>query len=306
MKDKATGAIVEYTTHIRDYDYEVVCGAAEGTYPEEYEIPRENTGTIIDQKVNDCVAAVIVQLAESFYGEEMSEGYTYGEFRNDSMKKAQRGGMSISSAMDFWVSLGTLPKKYFDIIAEMPEMSQITAKFPEFKELSSRYKLKGYVTINYNKQKKDLAIKDALTKYKRGLLTSARDYFPGGSHCILLTGWNDKNGTYKFKNSWGEDYGDKGFSEIPKDEIDPCYLPLFEGLDLPFTDVSPDRWSFKHIRNVFFSGMMNGKSKDIFDPTGYVTREELAAVLDRRDEKVDERFDIFNRVLEEKFREEQK
>ena len=293
----------EWVNHLRDYDYETVCGAAVGNYPEEYEIPRENTGTLKDQgDIGACVAEVIAQIAESFYNEEMSEGYIYGEFRPDSTKNSSSGGLVVSSAMEFWRSLGTLPKKYFDILKEMPEMSKITSKFDNFRDITSRYKLGGYVTINYTGDRKENAIKDALMKYKRGLVCVARDYFKE-SHCILLTGWNDKKGTYKFKNSWGESYGDKGFGEIPKKEVGICYLPLFEEVTMPFKDVTPDKWFYNDVKSVYSSGLMKGVSEDAFEPDKPITRAEMATLLNRITKMNDERFDILNKVLNEKIKE---
>ena len=35
-----------------------------------------------------CVAETIAQIAESFYKDEMSEGYIYGTFRNPTLKSS--------------------------------------------------------------------------------------------------------------------------------------------------------------------------------------------------------------------------
>lgn len=297
-----TGVQNEIINHIRDYDYETVCGISETVFPDEYEIPRENTGTLKDQgNVGACVAEVIAQISESFYNEEMSEGFIYGEFRTESSKKSSNAGMILSSAMDFWRTLGTLPKKYFDILKEMPEMSKITAKFDNFQEITSKYRLSGYVTINYNKEKKDLAIKDALTKYQRGLVCVSDKYF-NERHCIVLTGWNDKKGKYKFKNSWGENYGDNGFSEIPKDAINTCYLPLFEEIVVPFDDVKADDWYYNDVKSVYFSGLMKGTSVNTFEPNKPLTRAEMATILNRITKLDDDRFDILNKVINEKIK----
>lgn len=298
--NRATGLINDYAPHMRNYDYELVCGAPSGGYPAEYEIPRENTGTLKDQgMIGACVAEVLAQASEGIFGKEMSEGYIYGEFRSDSMKKGQRGGMSTSQAMDYWRKLGTVPKSYFDILEEMPEMPKITAKFPELKEIGEQYRIVGYTVINYNKQKKEAAIKDALMKYNLGLVAVSPEYF-GGSHCILLTGWNDKKDTWKFKNSWGENYGDKGFSEIPRSEVRECYLPLFEEVKMPFKDVTKDKWYYDDVKAVYASGLMNGTSETTFDPEKPLTRAEMAAILNRTTKMTDERFDIFNRLINEK------
>lgn len=43
---KGFGVIKEIIPHTRDYEYERVCGASGTAFPEEFEIPRENTGTL--------------------------------------------------------------------------------------------------------------------------------------------------------------------------------------------------------------------------------------------------------------------
>jgi hypothetical protein len=297
---KSTGLINEYLTHIRDYDYEVVCGASATEFPEEYEIPRENTGTLKDQGTTEaCVSEVIAQIAESFYKEEMSEGFIYGKFRKES---SYSPGMILSVAMDFWRSIGTLPKKYIDILLEMPDMKTFVNRFDDLGEIAQRYKLKGYVAINQgDKSVKDRNIKDALTKYNRGLVAVSHKGFKE-SHCILLTGWNDKNYTYKFKNSWGTSYGDNGFSEIPKDLINDVYLPIFEDIVLPFEDVSKDDWFYKDVEKMYFTGFMNGTGATTFEPNRPMTRAEMATMCNRILKEIDNRLDIFNRVLNEKAR----
>lgn len=298
--NKTFGVIPEYISHTRNYDYEMVCGASGTDFPEEYEISRDNTGTLKNQGgVGACVAETIAQIAESFYQEEMSEGFTYGTFREPTLTGS---GLIVSRAMDFWTSIGTLPKKYFDLLGEMPEMRQITNKFPDLHEIASRYKLKGYASINYaDRTRRDNAIKDALTKYNRGLVAVSNEYF-GGGHCIVLTGWNDNKDKYKIKNSWGKTYGDNGFAEIPKDAINAVYVPFFEDIVLPFVDVKETDWFFKDVKAMYFAEMLKGTSDTTFEPDKPMTRAEMATLTNRILKLIDERFDIFNRVMAEKLK----
>lgn len=296
----------EYVTHARNYDYEVVCGAANSTYPTKYEIPRENTGTLKNQgSVAACVSEVITQIAEHLWSnelekEEMSEGFSYASLRPASLKIP---GLYVSKAMELWTTIGTLPKTYFDKLCEMPEIKKAVESVPKLYDIASKYKLSGYVTIpDYaKKEKRDLAIKDALMKYNYGLVAVSNDYFSGGSHCIMLTGWDDEKNRYLFKNSWGEDYGDNGFSSIPKDEVNGAvYVPLLEPIELPFTDVPKDAWYYSAIKHVFFNGMMNGTSETTFEPEKPLTRAEVATLINRVLKCMDERFDILNDVLKTK------
>ena len=295
-----TGVQTQNFTHLRNYDYDVVCGSSGTDFPSEFEIPRENTGYLRDQQYEDCVANVIAQISESFWNKELgvdekhSEYFAYGALRKDTSVSP---GMIVSVAMDLWNQIGMIPQKYFDVSAEMPEIKKIVAKFPETYELAKRYKIEGYVQLRSNK---DIQIKDALTKYDRGLVAVSKKGFRGGSHCIMLTGWNDVTNKYKFKNSWGETYGDNGFGEIAKSEIQDVFMPIFKKITLPFNDVKESDWFYKSVKNMVFSGMMNGTSSDTFEPEKPMTRAEVATMFDRLMKNIDERFDILDRLLTEK------
>ena len=295
-----TGVQIENFPHIRNYDYEIVCGAGNTDFPIEYEIPRENTGFLRDQAYEDCVANVIAQLSEAFWNKELntdekhSEYFAYGALRSDT---STCEGMIVSTAMDLWNKIGMVPQKYFNIPSEMPEIKNLTRKFPDVYDIAKKYKIKGYVQIRSGK---DNQIKDALTKYQRGLLAVSPEGFPGGSHCIMLTGWNDKTDKYKFKNSWGASYGDMGFAEIQKKEVRDVYMPIFEEIKLPFNDVNESDWFYKSVKNVYFSGMMNGTGADKFEPNKPMTRAEVATIIDRLMKNIDERFDLLDRLFEEK------
>ena len=88
-------------------------------------------------------------------------------------------------------------------------MNKTVKNFPELAEKANPYKIKSYFSLSYSDaEDKDLAIKDALTRYGVGLVGVSNKYF-GGSHCIMVVGWNDKTDSYKIKNSWGDLWGDK-------------------------------------------------------------------------------------------------
>lgn len=287
------GVIKEVAQPIMLYDYEIVCGAVEDKpYPVEYEIPRENTGTLKSQgTVGACVACVISQIAEELYrrefGErkEMSEGFTYGSLRD---KNSTYEGMLVTQALEYWRKLGTVPKQYFDFLEEMPGMRKLTEKYPELLEEAKKYKIGGYVSLSYaDREKKDKAIKKALTDTNYPLLAVSDDWF-NESHCIELVGWNDTKGKYKFKNSWGANYGDKGFAEIPKEEVNAVYLIMPEEVTLPFTDVTPEDWFFKYVKHSYLRGSLKGTSETTFEPNRPPTRAELAAYDYNLSKKMDE------------------
>jgi C1A family cysteine protease len=43
---------------------------------------------------------------------------------------------------------------------------------------------------------------------------------PGGGHAVCVVGFDDGKKTLKFKNSWGADWGDKGYGYLPYEYID--------------------------------------------------------------------------------------
>ena len=144
-----------------------------------------------------------------------------------------------------------------------------------------------------------MAIKKALTELNYPLLAVSNDWF-NESHCIEIVGWNDTKGKYKFKNSWGVKYGDNGFSEIPKDEINAVYMILPEEITLPFVDVDKDAWYYKYVKQVVLNGLMKGTSETTFEPERFMTRAEVATLITNVLEMIDSRFENFNKVLNEK------
>ena len=300
------GVVKEYVTPTRLYDYETVCGAVGGTYPEYYRLPDEYTGTLKDQgSTQACVACVIAEIAEAIHNQtmqedtEMSEGYAYGSLRD---AESDHCGMATGKAIDYWRKLGTVPKSYFDVLQEMPEMRDMVEKVPELAEIASRYKIGGYASIGYaDKARRDLAIKKAITEQGHGVVAVSNSAF-GSPHCIQLVGWDDARNKYLFKNSWGPAYGDNGFSAIDKNSINAAYAILPQEVTLPFEDVPESHWAHKYIKNMYFNGITNGTGKTTFEPDKPLTRAEAAAILYRILKATDERFEVLNEVLNEKLK----
>ena len=286
-KRNNNGARIE-DTPIRMYDFEMVCGAPEGKeYPEEYEIPR-NVGIKNQGNVGACVACTCAEIAEAIFGMEMSEAWAYGRLRDP---KDNFYGMYTARTLDMWKSVGFVPLSEFGVLKEMPEIRKLTNEFPELDKVAEKYKIGGYAAINYaSKEKRDAAVKEALTRDGIGVVAVANDYF-GGAHCIRITGWNDKNDTWKFQNSWGTEYGEGGYDEIPRYHIDYLYAVTAKDFKLPFTDVPEDKWSYKAIKNLYFAGLINGVTDTLFEPERNITREEVAAIIDRLLKTIDDKFE---------------
>lgn len=275
---------------IRCYDYEtVVGGISDKIYPTRFSLSKNVSvkNQVVDgEEISACAGCAIATVAEYIWGEEFSEGWAYSKFRSDSYNEP---GLYLSVALDIWRKIGIVPKADFDTLAEMPDIKNLVDKFPELLDIAKKFCIGGHADINYaDKEKRDIAIKDALSKPKEiALIASSGTYFTG-NHAFVIDGWDDGKGTYTYQNSYGKEFGDNGHGEIPKSKIDAVYAVFADNFILPFKDVDKTRWSFKHIQNMYMSGVIKGATADTFNPEGYITREEAAAMLDRHSEKDDE------------------
>ncbi len=289
--------LIDEVTAVRDYDYEVVCGSSNTTaYPERFQLDPQ---TIKDQKsVGECVGCVMATIVEAYYKREFSENWAYGRLRNETHTGE---GMIASIAIKNLKELGIIPKEKFDLLLEMPEVREAVEKFPEYDEEAKNYKISGYVKI-FNGDtstglRKDIEIKDALLNHRLPLFAISRNGFSGGSHAITLLGWNDEKETYIFQNSWGENYGKGGVSEIRKNKVDDVYLFLFEPITIPFTDVSDTDWFKVDVMQCYLSGLIKGKTDTLFDPYAPITRAEACAMFNRLMKKVDTSIGAMNKLI---------
>ncbi len=293
--------IKEKPSNILQYTFDKICGVSTESFPIEYCLPHENTGTLKSQKYEDCVACVISALAEVMHkeqfgeDEEYSEGYTYGTLRSES---SVREGMITEQALDLWRTVGCLPKKFFRFTAEMPEIKKLCAEYPELAEIAAKHTIKGYARIDYaDRLKRDRAVKTALTKYGHALVAVSKNGFGKTAHCIQLVGWDDTLNKYIIKNSYGEKYGDKGFGKIAKDKINSIYLVLFDEITLPFEDVRPDDWFYKEVKSMYCSGLINGTSATTFEPNKPPTRAEETVLIYRIVKEMDKLFNLMYKEL---------
>ncbi len=289
--------IVPDNPSMRLYDYETVVGNIEDKkYPTKLIIPR--TASVKNQgSIAACCGCAMATISEYLWENEFSEGWNYGMFRHH-----KGTGLYVMKALDLWKKIGTVPLADFGMLYEMPEIQKLAEKYPELLKVAEKYRISGYAAIGYaDKEKKDKAIKDALMQNNVALLAISNNYF-GECHAIVLDGWDDEKNVYTIQNSWGHEWEDGGFGEVPKGEIDEVYAIFVDCVSLPFEDVEDGRWSNKSIKHMFYSGLMNGTSENTFEPEKAMTREEMATVMDRLCERLDDRFerlyDIVNSIGE--------
>lgn len=59
--------------------------------------------------------------------------------------------------------------------------------------------------------------------------------------------------------------------------------------DINFVDVSKNDWFYSAVKTIYNLGIMTGKENNCFDPTGFTTRGETAAIINRLSKYIDNR-----------------
>lgn len=283
------GAINENPS-MKLYDFETAVGAAGGeSSPERFKLPR--TVSVKNQgNISACCGCAMATIAEYAWGAEFSEGWNYAEFRTHDGK-----GLYMQVALDMWRKIGAVPLADFGVLREMPEIRRLAEAHPELSDIAAKYKICGYASLNYaDKERRDNAVKQAVM---RGVPVLAAITYRGGGHAIAIDGWDDAAGCYTYQNSYGSGWGEGGCGTIGKDKLNDVYAVFFEDLSLPFEDVSPERWSRSAIRHMYMNGLMRGVSETAFEPERAMTREEMAAVLDRLCDMLDSRLERIYKIM---------
>ena len=279
---------------VRSYDFDICCGATAAIdLPEEFELDIDSFSDVKDQLwTNACVA-----FASSLVGEcenykrtgkkdKISTGYTYGH-------RACRGsymgyGMYMEDAMKGLVKIGFIPNILFDVVEDMPDIYEKVNNRSDLDTYGQNLKPKAYISLKtfFSNEKNIENIKKALYTYRCPIPMSSATFF-GSPHCVAIYGW-DKDNNFKFQNSWGPSYENSGRHIIDIDNIFDAYVLVFNDIDIPFTDIDKNAWYYKSLRNVILSGLMNGISETIFDPDNNIKRCDIAVVLKRMFDKLEQ------------------
>lgn len=254
----------------------------------EYQIPEERMPKVVDQGDYECCVACTISEILSVFAkvnndefEDYSISYIYGKHRDTSSTST---GMLVESALNSLLKLGSVPYEMFPKLMEMPTVKETVNKRVDLDKFAEQSKIKGYCQIRWsNVAQKIENMKLALMNYQIPILAVSKKGFAGGSHCIMVYGWETKDGaTYvKFQNSWGTTYGKNGRASIHQGDIDYLYILYNDKINLPFTDVPENAWFYKSVRNLYLEGYINGKEDDKFAPNDNITRAEVCAILDR-------------------------
>ena len=247
--------------------------------PERYIIPESRIPKPWSQGPYDCcVAASITKVLEVINYVKtgtytmMSKGCTYAMH---SRPDKTQGGMDYTYAMNSLMQYGTVPEEMFPIMDEIPDIIDKLENHPNKLALYDEARKTKVFPI---KIKGDIHFYDNVKKYLVDYNMPLVGNMVGKNHCTVIVGWDGDNLLY---------VDHRGTDDIIKGKFNEAYY-LDGGIgmdrlnrDIPFNDVSEDRWSYKYIKKLYDGGVMYGVAANKFDPTKPMTREEFAAALCR-------------------------
>lgn len=286
-------------------NYTLPAGAwKEKELPNSYILPDDRLPVVKNQKYNSCVGFGTTSVMEVLYHKEfgrdkiLSPYYVYGnpECRNGYMGE----GMFLEDTVNGLRKAGTVPLKDFDYALEAPAIIEAVEERPELREVAAKYRIKSFYEIpKYALVERFInTLKDALYTYEIPIVIASHRYF-GGSHCVILIGWNEDD-KFIFQNSWGTEYKDGGRWTIPYNHIDEAFVLLDEELELPYEDVDENEWYYKDIKTAYFSDIIKGTSATTFSPNDNILRCEAATIAVRVLNKLQCNIKTFNDTLRQK------
>jgi C1A family cysteine protease len=195
---------------------------------------------IINQDVlGDCVANAFYYslMSQTNNSVPLSRLFVYANCRClDNTPLDQDDGTTIRTACRAILNYGVCKESVYP---------HIVNKFMNLPPLEAYYASKKFKRFTYVFINQDLAsIKSALTTFKvpiifgimvyEGFMNTKTGFIPMpskellGGHCVCLVGYNDINQTFVCANSWGTNWGNKGYFYLPYNYvINPKYASDF-------------------------------------------------------------------------------
>lgn len=223
---EALGAI-ESDPDIRDYriDGETV-KEIKYTFPKEFELSMpsvKNQGS-----VGSCVAHSLATTIEYYNKKqhnediEMSVGYIYG---NRDVLDHQGEGMVTRTAIANVCADGDVPYTLFPFNEEVPGViEKVKSKKDNLEAYAEPFRFTSYFKVKTADEIKTALMKGCPVvfainwykgmKVKDDMLTSDFKEKSGG-HCMVIYGWDERG--WKFQNSWGVSWGNRGRAILPYD-----------------------------------------------------------------------------------------
>ena len=283
-KQRANGAL-RAVGSARAYYYNTICDVKDEELPKEYMV--KNLSNVLDQgSVNSCVAHGVAGALSANHlkhtGEllDLSVLLIYGLWRGDMTGM----GMFVESTLENGRDIGTSPRTYAPENLEVPDAISKAKEYAKEYPNAMAFKVGSFYKMRENANfVKD--IKKALYQYDLPLVTVKNG---SSRHCELIVGWDKDN--FILQNSYGEEWGNKGFHKLSltTTALDETFLVLADKVELPFSDTE-GHWAEKYIRNLYFSGIMEGYPDGTFKPDAPITRAELAKVVDEVLKDIDDK-----------------
>ena len=246
--------------------------------PERFVIPADRIPRPWSQGFYDCcVAASITKVLEVINYVKtgkyvmFSKGYVYGRHNRPTKTK---GGMDYQYTLNSLLTKGTVPEEMCSIMDEMPDIMHKLEALPNIAELdreAEKTKIKSFTKVKGGAELHD-NVKRILFEKQMPLVGN----MVGKRHCTVICGWDGQYllfHDHKGREATPDDLCRGRFNEVYYLEGD------YEVKE--FKDVKEDHWAKEYIDKVVKEGDMKGISEDEFNPDGYATRGQLAALICR-------------------------
>jgi hypothetical protein len=137
-------------------------------------------------------------------------------------------GTSLKTAFKIIKKYGVPEEKYYPYTNDLIAFTSLKQK-REFFYNASRYRIFNYYILANNEMRKfhlanvgpfatALPVNtDWMAVGADGIVPENDNGDPLGGHAVLVVGYDDRNQWFKFKNSWGQAWGDNGFGYLSYD-----------------------------------------------------------------------------------------
>lgn len=174
------------------------------------------------------------------YGKEvtLSPRFVYSECKKiDGMPVAE--GTTIRAAMEVLATKGVCLERFWPYFPHQRDNAQKGAVLN-----ARKFRIKTYARIlNLNELRLSLAtigpcvvgieVFEGMLKTQTGLVPLPKRHETSlGGHAICLAGYDDEKKQMKFKNSWSEQWGAKGYGFLPYSYIDLYMMDAWSSVDI--------------------------------------------------------------------------
>ena len=217
-------------------EYKATCSKRASTVniPDEFELPIcavKNQGS-----VGSCVAHAVSEMIEYFNKVQegtnvvFSTGYIYGNRKNCNYTGS---GMYTDKALGVVQKWGDVPNTSFNYNIEVPDaITKFEEKAFDLAPEAYDHRITEYFSLTTDEARKLNLMQNgpivfSIPWYKGykvdsdGVLRHTSDEI-SGHHAMIIYGWNKQG--WKFQNSWGTGFGNKGRAILPYDiKFGTCY-----------------------------------------------------------------------------------